>query len=332
MSKFREANEKIVCLLLCVGALAACTRSESPAESATPLVEMEHYSPNAVYVNEASLSIQGSADAYEDTATVVERKHTFSNGEVYAYATLGKEVRSGDMVLGTVAELEEEINEYEEHLAAKGSDNLSTQAAVLGDYCTSRFIFCFATGGKWPNKIVYYEPLNNNIGWFDAGQRRQIINAINYLSANTELDFRQRNTGDRILFTNNSGGGCTSYVGRTGGRQNVNLERNFTCFGIVNASGFDGSILHELLHAVGLIHEHQRSDRNTFVRVNSNDSNYAPTYDTETYTPYDFGSIMHYPLDSRIQRINRSQNYPDNQVGQRDRMSGQDRTAVNVHY
>ncbi|CAG2167383.1 unnamed protein product [Oppiella nova] len=47
-------------------------------------------------------------------------------------------------------------------------------------------------------------------------------------------------------------------VGRRGGAQAFNLNKS-----VMNK----GSIMHRLLHALGLIHEHVRSDRDTYLNV-----------------------------------------------------------------
>src|SRR5207244_444519 len=66
----------------------------------------------------------------------------------------------------------------------------------------------------------------------------------------------------------------------------------------------DRSLLHELGHAFGLIHEHQRADRDGFVEVHY--ENLAPGFfgldklvnfmpqNGLVRTPYDFLSVMHY--------------------------------------
>ena len=62
-----------------------------------------------------------------------------------------------------------------------------------------------------------------------------------------------------------------------------------------------GTILHEILHALGVYHEHTRPDRDSFVTINYNniqsgyESNFDKKVGTNVYnTPYDYGSVMHY--------------------------------------
>ena len=326
-------------LTLCLMVLCSCTELEKEvsnpvtSEEVSVLETFEHYSPYATYVSEHGLSAQ-ALDAYAGQPNVrVEHTHTFSNGEVYHYATQGQDVLSGDMILGSTKQLEKAIEEYEEQLKSGNSDEgLDTQGAIIRPYCVSRFIFCFLHDGqKWPQGIIYYE--DSSIQNFNYGESRQILAAMRYIESVTVLTFRPGTSGSRIRFTKTAGLGCRSHVGMMGNAQDLNLESNYTCFGdVIPSLGFDGSIAHELLHAAGLIHEHQRQDRNQFVSVTSNDSNYAPTYSTIVRTGYDFGSIMHYSLSSSLQRIDYSQSYPDSAVGQRDRLSNLDVTATNTYY
>jgi len=87
---------------------------------------------------------------------------------------------------------------------------------------------------------------------------------------------------------------CKSAVGRIGGRQRL-------CCAV--GDGFNtGSVIHEIGHAFGYQHEHQRPDRDQFVTVNTDnieegkESNFSIRPGI-VLGPYDYGSIMHYPRD-----------------------------------
>lgn len=63
-------------------------------------------------------------------------------------------------------------------------------------------------------------------------------------------------TNDLVFFAIS----CASILGPSGGKQVLSLQR----FGCVK----HGIIQHELLHALGFYHEHTRSDRDRYVRIN----------------------------------------------------------------
>ncbi|XP_071552436.1 zinc metalloproteinase nas-14-like isoform X2 [Panulirus ornatus] len=86
----------------------------------------------------------------------------------------------------------------------------------------------------------------------------------------------------------------SSYVGRQGGEQDLTVVKEEIDI---------GSIMHELMHALGFGHEHNRPDRDNYVTVNcSNIKDEAKQYFTKysansVYVPddldYDYTSIMH---------------------------------------
>ena len=144
------------------------------------------------------------------------------------------------------------------------------------------------TGGRWLNNTVYYdiEPSLVNQG--------RVTRAIEHWEENTALRFvRRTNQSDYIYFK--TGGGCSSFIGRLGGRQPINLAPSCSL----------GNTIHEIGHAVGLYHEQSRKDRDQYVTINTNNiidgrKNNFQTYveqggDGDEYTSeLDFGSIMMY--------------------------------------
>ena len=99
---------------------------------------------------------------------------------------------------------------------------------------------------------------------------------------------------------------CNSPVGRQGGMQEIR------CPG--DASPVRA--MHELAHAVGLEHEHQRVDRDAMVAVSQRalqrePQNYRRLDEALPIGLYDFGSIMHYPCDTGSVRGMMTKIHPD---------------------
>ena len=63
-----------------------------------------------------------------------------------------------------------------------------------------------------------------------------------------------------------------------------------------------GNVMHEIGHAMGLFHEHQRPDRNDFVRVTGTGVNFdrQTSHGVAAIGRYDLGSIMHYSPSSNL--------------------------------
>lgn len=101
-----------------------------------------------------------------------------------------------------------------------------------------------------------------NLLFFKAPIEKSMIRlAMNDLEKYTCVKyFRQRNEKDYILII--SGGGCYSYVGRTGGEQVVSLQKE-DCFS-------RGTIIHELIHALGYDHMQNHSRRDKYITINWN--------------------------------------------------------------
>ncbi|XP_017848228.1 seminal metalloprotease 1-like [Drosophila busckii] len=191
---------------------------------------------------------------------------------------------------------------------------------------------------RWPERIVYYR-FSSNI---DQQHRAHILLGMKQIELSSCLTFKAASK-QQPYYVNVTAesGGCYSAVGFRNRVQQVNLETypiDTGCYRL-------GSIMHELLHALGFYHQQSAADRDDYVRVayenviDGKERNFQK-YDDNTVDnfdqPYDYGSVMHYtpygfskngemtlvPLDAKAAAI----------MGQRLQMSQADINKLNVMY
>lgn len=149
---------------------------------------------------------------------------------------------------------------------------------------------------QWPLGLVYYSIDTSATSNFSSTDLREIKYAMDSISMFTSncIRFIPRKTEKNYVWII-SHSGCYSYVGMIGGAQNLSLQRN----GCVNK----GTIMHELLHALGFEHEQNRPDRDQYIYVNINNVRKSFQYNFNKESeekslmfdqPYDYNSIMHY--------------------------------------
>lgn len=104
-----------------------------------------------------------------------------------------------------------------------------------------------------------------------------------------------------------------------------------------------GAIMHEVMHALGTLHEHQRTDRNEYVDIIDENIgltgaaktvNFAVLANTINVGPYDYSSIMHYSgtaFTNRAGQLTIRTLDPTKQsvIGQRTTLSSGDVATIN---
>lgn len=115
--------------------------------------------------------------------------------------------------------------------------------------------------------------------------------AIEHLENCTNLRFVPRtNEPDYLVFREHPDV-SDSYVGRIGGGQVINIKNGTSSLSVV---------VHEIGHAIGLMHEHSRSDRDEYIIVNYDNirpekrDQFWKARNDRLITPFDYESIMMY--------------------------------------
>lgn len=183
----------------------------------------------------------------------------------------GLAIHDGDIVLGT----EEEVAGYSRLVAPSRHRDTPREIALP-----------HSEPSLWPDGVVPYvidEAL-------PEGAAESVRAAISEWNAKTVITLTPRaSETDFIVFVQSAG--CRSYIGRKGGEQRV----------WSGGDGVDcgpGGMTHEIGHAIGLDHEHQRSDRDRYVTVAYSDIDprrrQSYTASSRPAAAYDFRSTMHY--------------------------------------
>ena len=112
------------------------------------------------------------------------------------------------------------------------------------------------TSSRWPNAVVPYIISSS----MSSADQSLIQRAMEIYKRDTCIRFVPRTTEKDYISIESSQTGCWSSVGRVGKKQIVNLQSP-------GCTSRIGTALHELMHALGFVHEQNRYDRDSFVRV-----------------------------------------------------------------
>lgn len=174
--------------------------------------------------------------------------------------------------------------------------NLNEKATNLvgGDMVPPKGKNVLLSAVKWPNAQI---PYVISAG-YTTEQRQIIAMAMSAFHNATCIRFlpRKSTQADYITITK-TGTGCNSAVGKAGGNQKLSLDDG--CL----SKSYVGIAIHEMMHAIGFAHEHQRPDQEDYIDVLYDNIQpdwqqwFQPLPETEVNTlnlPYDIQSVMHY--------------------------------------
>lgn len=188
----------------------------------------------------------------------------------------------------------------------------------------------------WPNGVVPYR-FDGNVS---SSQRTDALAAMSVLEGIADVVFVPRNGEPAFLHIQDDNGNFSTSVGFNGGQVTIGLFN----------WGFQGIIIHELYHALGFWHEHQRFDRGDFVQVVPGNiqggwQQQFQVVNSLLLGPYDHGSLMHYgecaasiccPFDSDCNCAPNCQTIVapgfESLMGQRDELSALDAHGLRSLY
>ena len=214
---------------------------------------------------------------------------------------------------------------------------------------------------RWKDGRVFYKIYQDQTSQSDNFQLEFIENTIRAamleISRKTCIRFTQDNSGhddDGCSLVIMKGNEChTSNAGRKIKIIQSKTQCDFTRMSLAPSECKKGTVMHELLHAIGFHHEHQRPDRDGYVRIKETKQDEARSSNVMRKTKedkvdtlgtkYDYRSIMHYPklfdvLDKKwlgmSSRVNEEKErlYDLDRNQSREELSEIDIFAINKYY
>jgi hypothetical protein len=233
---------------------SSCTKDESNPEMENHVADHQAIDVNVLTPSDLEHCECADHDNTVSRKSILNMRTGYINNEKVEYTIVDDEV----MVDGDILIPREMISERQNEVNNRGALDRTIKL--------------------WPNNIVYYQFHSN----LPTNHRNALKKAMQIWSGKTKVRFVVRtNQPNYIIMRYNTVN--SSYLGTIGGMQYLNLNDPEV-----------GTAIHELGHALGMVHEHQRSDRDNTIRVFDNASNFSRIWNTYNYTAFDFNSIMLY--------------------------------------
>uniref|UniRef100_A0AAF5D9N1 Metalloendopeptidase n=1 Tax=Strongyloides stercoralis TaxID=6248 RepID=A0AAF5D9N1_STRER len=165
-----------------------------------------------------------------------------------------------------------------------------------------------------------------------------IDQAINFIQKETCVKFKKVDILNETGLNYINGSGCSSLIGKISETQPQNITIAKYCEKI-------GIVEHETSHALGLLHEHNRQDREKYINIDYeniiNDflldfKKFNDTISENFNIKYDYGSVLHYQRFAGSKSDNKSIYSKDfiysKTIGQRVQLSFNDIKTINFYY
>jgi astacin len=226
--------------------------------------------------------------------------------EVEGYPTVGEQRtgwiygRSGQPI-EIVYEIHDGLAIWEGDIVVGRPDQVAGSAAELALAAVDRIQGVVVNdngSNRWPGGVIPYT--------IDDASQNIVDAAIDRIEDQTPGVTLIQRTSEANYVTFRDASGCSSEIGMIGGQQFINL---LVSTGPGSSFCSTGNAAHEILHALGIYHEHTRCDRDDFVTIDyaeiesgkegnfykaGSGSQTGACSGATDIGAYDYGSMMHY--------------------------------------
>ena len=309
-------------LLVSVSLLAGCGTTPSLQASSGPTT--------IDFRDSAAINALSPQQLFDKLSSTGDVNVTFSNGSTFAFENQDSmSLIELDIGIGKTKDVVSEMLSYEKNrlknqnvslppIAQQSLNTLKAQSAsgVAGSTCSfAIFVWCAVSSGpkpelRWLNGVTY--KFSSNLTQAQKDTIQLAINDWNNRVAKPKFTNITNNpNASKVLVIDTAVDNARCGVSESIG-SNANSVQSVKIFTSTNANARScftrGVIQHELGHAIGLIHEHQRCDRDTYViadptyykkfcnATNASEDDHKILTDNQFWlmTKYDYDSVMHY--------------------------------------